>query len=646
MFPLIRLLLLVCLLQLDPSAAFGSAIVLLSVQTNTAATGVAMTHLDHAETEYSLVNNNKQQPQPLLPVKDHVCKLCGGQFSTRNALFRHIYSTHSNQQETLERHSMMVHVGGNTTDLTQKLLKLLAFPEIIGTTQASVAKARKPALGDVHPTMAAQDVWIVNFLAPNDWEDCLKLPETIFEPNNNNNDDLHLLRIHGWRNLGDESTLHAEHSATQHTFRYLLPVAWLPHSDAIIDWYKHGQPRPPLSILKRLKHVLRSFESHHVKRRESHRFGALAHKERQCFHNFANPELAGAISPHSDVVLRAVDRGRFLNVIEDSCGRYFVICEFKGDNFLQQQVQRMVGTAVAVVHGWLPDNFIEISMDRTKIIETVLAPSNFLFRAGVRFHFAEQYYNGQTLLRAEGVHRLHNEDPVEWMQQQVLASSANGEAFITEWLDNVQTTIAPRIREQLLQEQALPTTAAPLSKLNEPSAIFLPVLELLREIVRNKQWPSTSAARSSVLQTSATQGGSFTVVNQERFDLSGLEQLPQANSLFPNLSHAVFELEGALCMERSNNSTVRPPSSHCAVNCNAQFTPHVDSGRGLGQSLSMIVGLGDYVGGELRVEHKQHDIRYTAVEFDGWKLRHWTLPFLGERFSLVWFTPEGMIAKQ
>ena len=34
-----------------------------------------------------------------------------------------------------------------------------------------------------------------------------------------------------------------------------------------------------------------------------------------------------------------------------------------------------------------------------------------------------------------------------------------------------------------------------------------------------------------------------------------------------------------------------------------------------------------------------HDVRYTPLTFDGWRERHWTLPFQGERFSLVWFTP-------
>jgi hypothetical protein len=54
----------------------------------------------------------------------------------------------------------------------------------------------------------------------------------------------------------------------------------------------------------------------------------------------------------------------------------------------------------------------------------------------------------------------------------------------------------------------------------------------------------------------------------------------------------------------------------------------------------MIVGLGDYTGGELYVEGELFDMRFKPIEFDGWKLRYWTNQFQGERFSLVWFTPE------
>ena len=62
---------------------------------------------------------------------------------------------------------------------------------------------------------------------------------------------------------------------------------------------------------------------------------------------------------------------------------------------------------------------------------------------------------------------------------------------------------------------------------------------------------------------------------------------------------------------------------------------------GAGQGVSLIVGLGDYAGGELFVEGEPIDIRYAPARFNGWKQRHWTNAFEGERFSLVWFTPLG-----
>ncbi|KAG7346197.1 hypothetical protein IV203_005265 [Nitzschia inconspicua] len=71
-----------------------------------------------------------------------------------------------------------------------------------------------------------------------------------------------------------------------------------------------------------------------------------------------------------------------------------------------------------------------------------------------------------------------------------------------------------------------------------------------------------------------------------------------ANSLFPELVQAA--LERVLCPDRE-------PSGNIAMNRNAQFQPHTDSGAGAGQSTSLIVGLGTYTGGELMVEGVQND---------------------------------------
>ena len=157
---------------------------------------------------------------------------------------------------------------------------------------------------------------------------------------------------------------------------------------------------------------------------------------------------------------------------------------------------------------------------------------------------------------------------------------------------------------------------------------------------------------------------------------------PKGNSLFPELTFAVFELEALLL---NHDSGGRPRSSTCTINRNAQFKPHKDKGAGAGQSLSLIVGLGDYVEGEIVVdgcgdrhsqgchggcrggedaieadgagggaggrctsgeqgeaaERRSYDIRYRPLTFNGWAHIHWTEPFRGERFSLVWYTPVG-----
>jgi hypothetical protein len=98
---------------------------------------------------------------------------------------------------------------------------------------------------------------------------------------------------------------------------------------------------------------------------------------------------------------------------------------------------------------------------------------------------------------------------------------------------------------------------------------------------------------------------------------------------------ACFLLERCLRPERM-------PSATIAINRHAQFKPHRDSGAGSGQSESLIVALGDFSGGEIAVENDAFDIRYVPLDFDGWNQRHWTLPFYGERYSLVWFTPLGI----
>ena len=141
-----------------------------------------------------------------------------------------------------------------------------------------------------------------------------------------------------------------------------------------------------------------------------------------------------------------------------------------------------------------------------------------------------------------------------------------------------------------------------------PSAphVFHHLLLLLRNAERSGRWPASSQSRRNVIDRNSKKGESFAMGKMP----AHLPQ-PRANSIFPELYKAAIAVEH-LCMPH------RPPSSSIVINKHAQFKPHKDSGAGSGQGTSMIVGLGDYVGGELVVEGTVHNIRYTPLEFDGW----------------------------
>ena len=395
------------------------------------------------------------------------------------------------------------------------------------------------------------------------------------------------------------------------------------------------------------------------------RYGHLANKERRAWHNFADPNLRGDASPNNEPVWRVLDQVKIVNFTQgpEDNDEVAAVLEFCGDSFCREQIRRIVGTALAVAHGWLPIEIFDVATQADVWMETPLAPAGRLYMEGGRFHF-DKLRTGKEFFK-HGIVLSNGEDAQEWIQQKLLQQKSTSDAIHKEqqWLGALHNLVAPRISNQLeaqlgheRYDQRSESGDIALTMLEPPPEMYMRTLDLLRDIVASNKWPETSVARSTVIRGNVESkqakgakaaGGSFTVVNPAKI---GLYNPPLANTLFPDLVDSVFKLEEALCqMEitraHENGSTssipnnMRVPSSHCAVNCNAQFTLHVDSGRGQGQSLSMIVGLGDYLQGEIGVEGTYHGIRYKPLEFDGWKLRHWTKMYHGERFSLVWFTP-------
>ena len=70
------------------------------------------------------------------------------------------------------------------------------------------------------------------------------------------------------------------------------------------------------------------------------------------------------------------------------------------------------------------------------------------------------------------------------------------------------------------------------------------------------------------------------------------------------------------------------------LNKNILSPPHVDKNN---VGPSYIIAFGDYDGGKLVIEGKEHNIKNRFLKFDGTK-GHWVTPFKGTRYSLVFFT--------
>lgn len=78
--------------------------------------------------------------------------------------------------------------------------------------------------------------------------------------------------------------------------------------------------------------------------------------------------------------------------------------------------------------------------------------------------------------------------------------------------------------------------------------------------------------------------------------------------------------------------------SNITVNKNFQSHPHFDA---MNKHLTMIVGFGNYQGGELVIEtehgEQEIDIKEKPFYFYGSKVKHWTKPFTGTRYSCVFY---------
>ena len=344
------------------------------------------------------------------------------------------------------------------------------------------------------------------------------------------------------------------------------------------------------------------------------------------------------------------------------------------------RVLRLIGLLVAICRGVIDDDIIECIFDEefTTLVPAPPAPSLGLVSGEATYMTWEGRI--KTILNARRTDRYPSVGrSLGWNDEEVVRAVEEWEQVIlhkvgqswnwkgegndgrlneeTQWSDNVLYPWARQTRELLDNYRVwkasrdihspLGTSFLPSLESIDPAvpSLFEEVLYYLREADASGLWPSTTPNRQLVIlstlneesqaraisavqmqarKNADSQSSSAYAFQQGYGGASGSFSVgampdercsqPKGNVLFPELVKAAFQLEIALCPDRA-------PSSTIAINRNAQFRPHTDKGAGAGQSTSLIVGLGNYVGGELVVEGEKKDIRYKAIEFDGWKDR-------------------------
>mmetsp|Transcript_18121 Transcript_18121/g.20910 ORF Transcript_18121/g.20910 Transcript_18121/m.20910 type:complete len:770 (-) Transcript_18121:7-2316(-) len=421
--------------------------------------------------------------------------------------------------------------------------------------------------------------------------------------------------------------------------------------------------------------------------------------QRRRFHNFT-PRLM----VHEYMAFRRLDRFYHRATIirqgdticsNNDTNEIFFCFGLTGDLFLNGQVCRLVGLLVALLRGVVDEEFVDCIFDEDypDLVPAPPAPSLGLYMGEASYVNWEgkckmilsprpkknwkQGFNDEKVITQVQMWEkdLHSSIAKAWIKQGL----DDGGRLTAEriWTEEVLEPWAIKAREQLkhYKQWKLGRYGGDLISRNITSPcldsldtrvpdMYQAVLHYLRKADASGMWPSTTPKRSLIMVSNNAENGekasaSLSMAqmkarsnNDERssaysfyqgqggasgsFSVGDFPggQKPKGNELFPELTKAAFELELVLMPNRE-------PSSTIAINRNAQFRPHTDSGAGAGQNLSLIVGLGDYIGGDLVVEGVQKDIRYKAIEFNGWTQRHWTRLFRGERFSLVWFTPKG-----
>ena len=153
------------------------------------------------------------------------------------------------------------------------------------------------------------------------------------------------------------------------------------------------------------------------------------------------------------------------------------------------------------------------------------------------------------------------------------------------------------------------------------------MIKSLFEILEITKFPKNKT-RKNVAGDLPTEAFALGTVNYRgQKSLGGKTQGPSKwNKKFPELFEIIQNL--------AKNEIPDFEYTTVQINKNILSLPHIDKNN-VGESY--IVALGDFEGGELVIEGEPFNIKDTWKIFDG-NCGHWVNPFVGTRYSLVFFT--------
>ena len=106
---------------------------------------------------------------------------------------------------------------------------------------------------------------------------------------------------------------------------------------------------------------------------------------RHSFHNFAT----GGACPEESAAVRILNRMYHKDLLVMENNENWVVFSVSGDGFLRGQVRKLIGLALSIVRGWLPEWYLDVAVSaapwQDAICDVPLVPKEGLYLAETRY---------------------------------------------------------------------------------------------------------------------------------------------------------------------------------------------------------------------------------------------------------------------